>query len=237
MEVFDRDHARDLFIAGWNAQMAEVPHGANLRTGGRKSRDWPNGEDERWWAQNGPDMVARWMKFRRESGMSIWTTPDGRPGIELSISEYLPGGVRVRAIIDRVMVDPNGELGVVDIKTGSRPPASPMQLAFYAAAIETAFGVRPTWGGYWMARTGDIPERVGLDRYPTEMVARWARDYQRAARLGIYVPKPSSFCSSCGVREHCYMWGYDTEARQWDDDLIVTSHLQGETNPTTQEGS
>lgn len=69
-----------------------------------------------WWLDHGPGMVEAWANWRKASGFSLWTTPEGRPAIEVRLTYMLPGDTPILMFIDRIMVTPAGQLVVVDIK-------------------------------------------------------------------------------------------------------------------------
>jgi putative RecB family exonuclease len=131
---------------------------------GRRSAANPNKEDEKWWRENGPLMVDRWVNFKRVTPWNIWLTPQAEPAIELELqAEY--GGVPVKGYLDRIMELPDGSLCVLDIKTGSTEPKSNGQLGQYADMTLPSSSVRSTarsWGCYWMGRTGSLTPPVDL---------------------------------------------------------------------------
>lgn len=172
------------------------------RAGGRATKEFPNKEDYDWWLKHGPVMVNRWIEWRNlNPSWQLWQPSPGYHAIELDLQFELEG-VLVKGFVDRVFVDGDGQLVVVDLKTGSREP-EPVQLALYAIGIEKKFGVRPQWGGYWMARNGFIPQMYNLDGFTTEMVSAWFRDFRKAIDHQIFIPHLTSMCKSCGVNTSC----------------------------------
>jgi len=116
------------------------------RAGGRATIANPNKEDGDWWQANGLSMVNNWVSFRNaEHNLELWVTPQGVPAIELVFNMNLDG-VMVKGALDRMMVLPNGDLVVLDIKSGARMPSSDFQLGIYAVAMEGVFGIRPKYG-------------------------------------------------------------------------------------------
>lgn len=171
---------------------------------GRRSKDWPNKENEDWWRHHGPGMVERWKTFKNVSTWDIWLTPEAVPAIELALNaEY--GGVPVKGFLDRIMQDrATGDLIVLDIKTGANEPKSSSQLKLYGDMVAKLFGEehRPRFGCYWMARTGSCtpPVELGLPE------ATLDREYRTAARiitLDLFLPSPGMLCGSCSVRQSC----------------------------------
>jgi putative RecB family exonuclease len=170
---------------------------------GRQSKENPNKEDEAWWRKHGPVMVQRWVDFKRVTNWQIWLTPQGEPAIELALqAEY--GGVPVKGYLDRVMETPNGDLVVLDLKTGSSEPKSNNQLGQYGDMVAKLLGeeYRPKWGTYWMARTGGLTPPMDLAPLARDL----DHDYRTAARiigLELFLASPSNLCGSCSVNQAC----------------------------------
>ena len=173
----------------------------DIRAGGRATKEYPNKEDGTWWLKHGPLMVDRWVDWRSNSGWQIWNTPDGIPAIELGMMVEM-AGVPVKMSIDRVMVTPEGELVVLDIKSGSRTPQSDLQLAFYAAGLDLAYGIRPKFGTYWMARTGIASSFIDLDVMPTYKIVDMVRMFDSTRRQGLFIPN-FKHCTICPFTAVC----------------------------------
>jgi putative RecB family exonuclease len=176
---------------------------AHFYASGRKSKEWPDKENEKWWLQNGPPMVQRWIDFKRVTNWEIWITPQGDPAIELALhAEY--GGVPVKGYLDRVMELPNGDLAVLDLKTGANEPKSDGQLGQYADMVAKLLGeeYRPKWGTYWMGRTGSLTPPVDL----APLARGLDRDYGVAKTIieqDLFLTSPSMLCGSCSVNQSC----------------------------------
>lgn len=183
-------------------QRSETPS-AEWRASGRRSKAYPDKENEGWWWEHGPGFLAAYEEWRESTPWVVWTTPAGEPALELDLYCTF-GDVPIRAIIDRVFVTPEGELAVVDIKSGANPPQDQgLQLGFYCSALEVVFGIRPTKAAYWNARKGGLSEFVPVDHLTPDYIGGLLAQFVRARELGIFIPNPSSFCSSCGVRRAC----------------------------------
>jgi hypothetical protein len=174
---------------------------SNWKAAGRATKANPNKEDGDWWNINGAKMVDRWIEWR--SGANGWQMFEinGTPAIEIGITPIW-NDVPVQMHIDRVMVTPDGELVVLDIKTGSRTPSSDLQLAFYAAGMEEVLGVRPKWGAYWMGRDGVVSEMIDLDKYPKEIIIDIVTQFDKARRESIFIPN-FSHCVMCNLKDKC----------------------------------
>jgi hypothetical protein len=176
------------------------------RAGGRATKAYPNKENDIWWSDNGPKMVDYWIQFREESGWKIWDTPAGIPAIETEMNQIIRG-VNIKAFLDRVMVAPSGELVIVDIKSGSAEPKSQTQLGIYAILVEKTFGVRPSLGSYFMARTGELTTPQSLDRYTEARLGSWAKGFELAMENKIFIPSVGFMCGTCSVNSACYAVG------------------------------
>lgn len=209
-EVYDHGSkatADDLFAVGFEEEydkvrnVSDVPEEEWL-AGGRVSTKYPNKQDKQWWLEQGPVMVQAWIDWRARSGWQLWEACSGQLAIEMAMNIDL-GGLPVKMYVDRVMITPDGQLVVVDIKTGVFEPESDLQLGFYACGLERVFGMRPQLGGYWMARKGDIGQVHNLDHLTPELLGTWVSTWDRARKAGIFMPHPTRLCRACGVREYC----------------------------------
>lgn len=193
----------DAFVTAFQNEVGERPY-ATWRSGGRKTAKNPEGESFAWWLENGQDMVRRYATWRQGTPYQLWMTPDGQPGIELPI---LPdfAGITVKGFIDRVFVHPDqGSMVVVDLKTGSREPASYLQLALYAVGLKKQYGLNVEFGSYYMARSGELGYLKNLEYLNEQLITRWLHQFKGAVESDIFIPHVTSMCSACEVREHCY---------------------------------
>lgn len=184
---------------------------ADVRAGGRATKQYPNKEDEQWWFDNGLGMVNAWEQWRNNSGWKIATIgSDGKsvePAIELAIDVEI-AELSVKMVIDRVMYIPTAgtltreNFVVLDLKSGKSAPKSDLQLALYATGIELVYGFRPRWGTYWMARDGVNSPIIDLDQYPKEMFEDIFAKFKLARDNGVFMPN-LNHCVMCSVVEYC----------------------------------
>jgi hypothetical protein len=168
----------------------------NVRTAGGR---YP--EDKDWWDKNGPELAANWMRFREHSKWAVWTTPDGRPAIELELNVDV-NGVIVKMIIDRIMMNENGELYVIDLKTGKRKPEATLQLGFYRYGLWKTFGISVNKGAWWMARQATLTEPIDLTAYTPEKIEYLIQSFDHARKVGAFIPNTNA-CVMCGYTMHC----------------------------------
>lgn len=158
-------------------------------------------EDAGWWMANGYRMVREFIEWKRSAGAGLQVFDlDGTPGLEYRFTVDL-GGVTVLAIPDWLAIDEHGQLDVVDYKTG-KPPKSPLQLRVYAAVVEAATGMRPTFGLYYMARDVQLLT-TDLSRSSTDEITEMFVDFDTRERDGDYKPTPGEACKFCPFKPRC----------------------------------
>lgn len=200
----------DLFLSHFTdgmfgeMQKNNDPDTSNWMTSGR-SKTNPEGEDQTWWMANGPEMVARWHKFRQEHPWPIYRMPDGTPGIEIDILTEVAGWP-VKAIIDRLFWV-NDLPVLVDIKTGKREPEDLLQLGVYRCALQAAYGIKVDFGAYWMARTGKLSPIHDIRRYTPALLSHYIRQFKDGVKHRIFLPHISSLCRACAMRKFCNAYG------------------------------
>jgi putative RecB family exonuclease len=131
-------------------------------------------------------------------------------GVELSLEAHLDGPV-LRGIIDRLDIGPDGELVVVDYKTGRVPSERNEQarlggVHFYALLCEAVLGRRPA-----RVRLLYLREPLSIEAVPTEQTVRGSRRragavwqaIERACAAEDFRPKPSALCSWCSYQPLC----------------------------------
>jgi CRISPR/Cas system-associated exonuclease Cas4 (RecB family) len=187
-----------------------------FKIGGRKTTMWPERENEAFWVATGPDNVANWVRTRThlfEQGWQFYIMPDGSSSIEVPVEITLNEGaddeVKLKGYIDRVMVDPHGQVHVIDLKSGSQTPISTLQLGTYAVGFAAQYGVTPSIGAYYMTRKGEMSQAASLMKYTPELLGKWFGSAKRAIEAEVFIPKVGPFCNSCSVAQFCEAQGGD----------------------------
>ena len=143
-------------------------------------------------------------------------------GVELTL-EATVGALRLRGIIDRLDVTGDGELVVVDYKTGRVPSVNQENqrlggVQFYALLCEQVLGRRPS-----RVRLMYLREPLVIEAEPSEQAVRGTRQrtaavwsaIERACVLEDFRPRPSALCNWCSFRPLCPAFGGDPDqARQ-----------------------
>jgi putative RecB family exonuclease len=131
-------------------------------------------------------------------------------GLELRV-EAPVGDLTLRGIIDRLELDSDGELVVVDYKTGRAPSGNYEQKSlagvhFYSFLCEELFGRRPSKIKLMYLKTGETiettPSAQSVKFITTRTKAVWSA-VERACITGDFKPRPSNLCSFCSFKQWC----------------------------------
>jgi putative RecB family exonuclease len=161
--------------------------------------------------------------FRSEAGHLVENyfrleDPDQvRPvGIEVTLEARL-GDLRLRGIIDRLDLTPDGELVVIDYKTGRAPSpafeqAKMIGVHLYALLCEEVLGQRPV-----EVRLLHLKEPTIITARPSEQTLRGQRvktlavwsAIERACQVDDFRPKTSPLCNYCRFKPYCPAYGGD----------------------------
>ena len=131
-------------------------------------------------------------------------------GVEMTLEAQL-GDLRLRGIIDRLDLGEDGELTVVDYKTGRVPSENFEQgrmagIYIYSLLCEQVLGRRPA-----KARLSYLKAPMAIDISPTEQALRGVRQRTgavwqaiiRACETDNFRPRPSGLCKWCSFKDIC----------------------------------
>jgi putative RecB family exonuclease len=137
-------------------------------------------------------------------------------GVELTLEADV-GGLRLRGIIDRLDVTADGDLEVVDYKTGRVPSVNQEQqrlggVQFYALLCEQVLGRKPS-----RVRLMYLREPLVIEAEPSDQAVRGTRQrtaavwsaIERACEHEDFRPRPSALCKWCSFRSLCPIYGGD----------------------------
>ncbi|MDL5158163.1 RecB family exonuclease [Actinomycetospora termitidis] len=134
---------------------------------------------------------------------------------EVFLETELDSGVGLRGYVDRLDVSPEGDVRIVDYKTGSAPrevfeARALFQLKFYALVLLRARGVLPRQLRLMYLADGQSlthsPTRGELERFERTLVALWTA-ILRAAPSGDFRPNPGRTCTWCSHQAVCPAFG------------------------------
>ncbi|MCO1656053.1 RecB family exonuclease [Pseudonocardia humida] len=159
-----------------------------------------------WLGSAGPLLEAY---FRLEDPRLL--DPQAR---ELLVETELESGLLLRGYIDRLDVAPDGEMRVIDYKTGAAPRPTGetralFQMKFYALALLHLRGAVPAQLRLlYLADTESLtyrPEEEELRRFEGTLNAIWDA-VLRAGRDGDFRPNPGRVCEWCSHKALCPAW-------------------------------
>ena len=160
-------------------------------------------ENELWWRYKGLDMLMNYRNWRRASPWKILKI-DNLPAVELGLTPTISTGMAVKMFIDRLFVDNDDNIVVVDLKTGKSTPRIPLQLAFYAWGLSN-FPDKPikvTKGCFYNLRSDKISATYDLTHHKNIVDVLLSR-FQKAVENDVYVPNTDN-CDTCGVKYKCF---------------------------------
>jgi putative RecB family exonuclease len=137
-------------------------------------------------------------------------------GIELML-EARVGNMRLRGILDRLDRLPNGDLVVIDYKTGRAPSAAfehskLIGVHIYALLCQEVFGRAPV-----QVKLLHLKEPMTITTEPSEQALRGNRvktmavwsAIERACDQEDFRPRPSPLCNYCRFKAYCPAYGGD----------------------------
>ncbi len=134
---------------------------------------------------------------------------------ELYVETVLDSGLLLRGYIDRLDIAPNGDVRVVDYKTGTAPRAefearALFQMKFYALVLWRRDGQVPRLLQLMYLGNGEIlryaPDESDLRATQRKTEAIW-RAIERARSMRDWRPRPSRICDWCAHKALCPAFG------------------------------
>jgi putative RecB family exonuclease len=134
---------------------------------------------------------------------------------EALVSTMVDEQLLIRGYIDRLDVNPAGDLRVVDYKTGGAPREAfegraLFQLKFYALVLWRTRGVVPRVLRLVYLKDAEVcdysPDAEELERFERTLLAL-SEAIERAKRDQDFRPKPSRLCGWCSHQAHCPEFG------------------------------
>ena len=160
------------------------------------------------WLLSARDLIAAY--FRLENPQYL--EPIGR---EQFVSAQLPSGLAIRGVIDRLDEAANGDLRVIDYKTGKSPSVRfqdeyLFQMKFYAAALQYSQNRLPLrtqllFLGDQRTLTYD-PHPSDVDAVTNSLEHSWSEMKSRN-ETGEFEPKKGPLCPWCNFQNLCPAFG------------------------------
>jgi putative RecB family exonuclease len=134
---------------------------------------------------------------------------------ERLVEVVLPGGLRLRGIVDRLDRAPSGDVRVVDYKTGRAPREAfegkaLFQMKFYALVLWRTTGVVPRLLQLMYLGDREVlrysPDEADLLATERKLLALWEA-IERATQLRDFPPAASRLCDWCDHQALCPSFG------------------------------
>ena len=158
--------------------------------------------------------LADWLASARDLVGNYFELEDPQrlePEAREQLVEVVLDGLRLRGYIDRLDVSPDGDIRVVDYKTGSIPreafeAKALFQMKFYALVLWRTRGVVPRQLRLIYLADRDTlsyqPDADELARFERTLQAIW-KAIAHASLTGDFRPSPSRLCDWCSHHELC----------------------------------
>jgi putative RecB family exonuclease len=191
--------ARALLTPQWERLIAEEPELAGL---------FSDDEERRAWLGGASDMLDRYFTLEDPTRLE----PRHR---EHAVQAVLESGLLLRGYIDRLDVRADGEIRIVDYKTGTAPreefeARALFQMKFYAVVLWLTQQRIPKLLQLIYLGNGEIvrysPDESDLRATVRKIDALW-RAIERARSTGDWRPRPSKLCDWCAHQAICPTFG------------------------------
>lgn len=163
--------------------------------------------------------VAAWLESARVLLATYFTLEDPRgftpAGREQLVETMLESGLRLRGYIDRIDQAPDGQVRVVDYKTGASPreafeAKALFQMKFYALLLWRTTGTIPAvLKLIYLADADELrysPQETELRALERQLGALW-NAIESAIERKEFTPHPSRLCDWCDFKAQCPEFG------------------------------
>jgi putative RecB family exonuclease len=163
--------------------------------------------------------LSTWLTSAEELLQGYFSLEDPRRVLVAEREQYvevvLPGGLRLRGIVDRLDQAPTGDLRVVDYKTGKAPREAfegkaLFQMKFYALVLWRTRGAIPKLLQLMYLGDREIlryaPDEADLLAVERKLIALWEA-IERATQLQDFRPRRSRLCDWCDHQALCPEFG------------------------------
>jgi putative RecB family exonuclease len=193
--------ALTLLPGAWQDVLTEEPEAAQLFA------DDADGSALAEWLASAERLLGNYFDLEDPSRLE--------PAAREQLVEVVVDGLRLRGYVDRLDVSPDGDLRVVDYKTGATPreafeAKALFQMKFYALVLWRSRGVvARQLRLMYLADTETLtycPDAEELTRFERTLRAIWEA-IDRALQTGDFRPNPSRLCGWCSHQALCPAFG------------------------------
>ena len=193
--------ARDLLPEVWEQIATDEPSVAELFA------DDADGVDLAEWLESAAALLGNYFQLEDPARID--------PAAREHLVEVVIDGLRLRGYVDRLDINADGDVRVVDYKTGATPretfeAKALFQMKFYALVLWRTRGVVPRQLRLmYLADTDTLsyaPDATELTRFERTLRAIWTA-IERATQTGDFRPSPSALCEWCDHQQRCPEFG------------------------------
>jgi putative RecB family exonuclease len=193
--------ARDLLPEVWEQIATDEPSVAELFA------DDADGADLAEWLESAAALLGNYFQLEDPARID--------PAAREHLVEVVIDGLRLRGYVDRLDINADGDVRVVDYKTGATPretfeAKALFQMKFYALVLWRTRGVVPRQLRLmYLADTDTLsyaPDATELTRFERTLRAIWTA-IERATQTGDFRPSPSALCEWCDHQQRCPEFG------------------------------
>ncbi|VEI12375.1 RecB family exonuclease [Trueperella bialowiezensis] len=193
------ERAQELLEPAWHTHVEKDPSVLEL---------FESERDQAEWLGSARPLIANYFHLENPQFLE----PDAR---ESFVNAVLPSGLAIRGIIDRIDRAPNGQLRLVDYKTGKSPAPrfqseALFQMRFYATALYHSDAVLPARTQLIYLKDGRV---LTYDPHPDDVAALamevdsiWSAIRGRIDS-GVFEPSKGPLCNWCHFQDVCPAYG------------------------------
>lgn len=190
----DEALAQHLLESEWHNTLARDPHVMDL---------FSDEADFRRWRQRMQSMISNYFLIEEPRALEPEST-------ESLVEATTEEGIHLLGYIDRVDRAPNGDLRVIDYKTGKAPAPrfqdeALFQMRFYALLLALTKRMPKRTQLVYLASQKVLtfdPEQADINRFKEELSTLWSSIRSDAER-GYFAPRKNPLCNWCGVQNLC----------------------------------
>jgi putative RecB family exonuclease len=193
--------ARELLPQVWEQLVTDEPAVAELFSGEDGRAELAD------WLESAAALLGNYFQLEDPARID--------PAAREHLVEVVIDGLRLRGYVDRLDVNADGDVRVVDYKTGATPretfeAKALFQMKFYALVLWRTRGVVPRQLRLmYLADTDTLsyaPDATELTRFERTLKAIWEA-IERATQTGDFRPSPSALCEWCDHQQRCPEFG------------------------------
>ncbi|WP_297565365.1 PD-(D/E)XK nuclease family protein [uncultured Arcanobacterium sp.] len=196
------EQAQEMLIPRWEAHLEKHPESLEI---------FPTAAEIAPWLESARPLLKNYFDLENPQ----YLEPAQR---EMFINAYLPSGLAIRGIIDRLDKNTAGDIRIVDYKTGKSPKPqfqedAIFQLLFYAAALYFRDGKLPLRAQLLYLKNSRIlsydPVEADIDLFCRQVDSVW-KNILHSLEERYFAPRTSQLCNWCSFQKFCPAFGAST---------------------------